>query len=289
MTNKKGNLIKKGKATTTNTSSNAKTLQSAAALMEQLQDMLQPTASNTPSRQNPHKKQQKRLHSQRADTDTEWEEEEGLQSPSPSQAKRPKKQKNSLPQIPTPSGGGSIGCSGGGGDDGGTRGNNNNGKSEYTSQAVILEGIREDIKAHPAKLSKAFSSAKPNVELKQGGLRMTASRDVLVIPKNPKDCCSLLKPDAFPQNSPLGDSVKARVPKSQQITHQVVIRNVDTSVTEEEMEEMLRTQDFPFKAIKRIHSRANNVPTTIFRLILKSEDLKRRLLKDGIFLDQMHF
>ena len=118
---------------------------------------------------------------------------------------------------------------------------------------------------------------------------MTASRDVLVIPKNPKDCCSLLKSDAFPPNSPLGDSVKARVPKSQQITHQVIIKNVDTAVTEEEMVEMLQRQELPFKAIKRIHSREKKVPTTMFRLILKTDEQKKKLLRDGIFLDQMHF
>ena len=118
---------------------------------------------------------------------------------------------------------------------------------------------------------------------------MTASGDVLVIPKNPKDCCSLLKKDAFPKTSPLGEAVIARVPKTQQITHQVVIKNVDTSVTQEEMEDILNRQELEFKTVKRIHSREKNAPTKMFRLILKTEEQKRKLLKEGIFLDQMHF
>ena len=167
--------------------------------------------------------------------------------------------------------------------------NNNNNNNDYAAQVVILEGVKDTIKCHPARLSKAFAEAKPNVELKPGGLRLTASQDILVMPKNPKDCNSLLKADAFPANSPLGESVKARVPKSQQITHQVIIIKVHTSVTEAEMEEMLQRQQMPFRTIKRIHSREKNAPTTMFRLILQSEVEKKKLLRDGLFLDQMHF
>ena len=48
-------------------------------------------------------------------------------------------------------------------------------KTEYASQVVILEGIDDALKKHPTRLSEAFSKAKPNVELKPDGLRMTAS------------------------------------------------------------------------------------------------------------------
>jgi hypothetical protein len=65
--------------------------------------------------------------------------------------------------------------------------NKSNMGTEYTAQVVILEGVKEEIKSHPIKLSKAFADVKPNVELKPGGLRLTASGDVLVMPKNPKD------------------------------------------------------------------------------------------------------
>jgi hypothetical protein len=261
----KNTASKKGKALAA--TSNAKTLESAAALMDQLKDMLQPVNSPPSQRKVQHKNKQKRLHSERDDSEGE-PEDEGVEM-----AKRSKKQDTVSPSPLASS----------------SHDNNNNSKTEYAAQVVILEGIKEDIKTHPAKLSKAFAEAKPNVELRQGGLRITASRDVLVIPKNPKDCCSLLKSDAFPANSPLGESVKARVPKSQQITHQVVIRNVDTSVTQEEMEEMLNRQELQFRAIKRIISREKNAPTTMFRLILKTDEQKKKMLKDGIFLDQMHF
>ena len=160
---------------------------------------------------------------------------------------------------------------------------------EYASQAVILEGVADEIKRHPIKLSKAFSESKPNVELKQGGLRGTASGDVLVIPKNPKDCNSLLKENAFPANCPLGPRVKARLPKSQTVTHQVIIKGVDPSVTDEEMEEILQRQQLPFKSFKRIQSRARNEPTDLIRLILNDENEKKKLLKFGINLDQAHF
>ena len=160
---------------------------------------------------------------------------------------------------------------------------------QYASQVVILEGVNPSIKKHPTRLSSAFNETKPNVELMTDGLRITASGDVLVKPKNPKDCNALLKSDAFPAKCPLGDGVKARVPKSQQVTHQVVIKNVDIEVTQEEMDEILTRQNLPYKAVKRIHSRQRDAPTTLFRLILKDEETKKRLLKEGINLDQMHY
>ena len=164
-----------------------------------------------------------------------------------------------------------------------------NATPDYATQVVILEGIDPEVKKHPARLSKAFAKTKPNVELQAGGLRLTASGDVLVKPKNPKDCNSLLKEGAFPAACDLGNSVKARVPKSQQITHQVIIKNVDECVTQEEMEEMLNRQSLPFKLVKRIHSRARDAPTKMIRLILKDENTKKKLLRLGIYLDQMHF
>ena len=162
-------------------------------------------------------------------------------------------------------------------------------KPDYATQVIILEGIDEGLKKHPSRLSQAFSKSKPNVELRPDGLRLTASGDVLVKPKNPKDCNSLLKEDAFPSTCALGNNVKARVPKTQQVTHQVVIRNVDIEVTQEEIDEILTRQELAYKSVKRIHSRQRNVPTRMFRLILKDEETKKKLLRDGINLDQMHY
>ena len=83
--------------------------------------------------------------------------------------------------------------------------------------------------------------------------------------------------------------MKARVPKTQQVTHQVIIKNVDTEVTQEEMDEILTRQQLEYKSVKRIHSRQRGQPTLMFRLILKDEDTKKRLLRDGINLDMMHY
>ena len=161
--------------------------------------------------------------------------------------------------------------------------------TQYASQVVILEGVNPELKKHPSRLSKAFAKTKPNIELKPDGLRLTASNDVLIKPKNPKDCNALLKENAFPASCELGDKITVRLPKSQQITHQVVIKNVDEDVTMEEMEEILNRQDLPFKLVKRIHSRKENKPTKMIRLILKDETTKKKLLKEGINLDQMHY
>ena len=156
---------------------------------------------------------------------------------------------------------------------------------DYASQAVILDGVKDEVKNHPLKLSKAFAAAKPEVQIK--GLRKTASGSVLVLPKDPKDCNILLKEGAT--WGPLGDSVKARLPKSQTVTHQVVIKGVDIGVTMEEIEEVLTRQKLPYKAVKRIHSREREKPTEMVRLILTQEDDKKRLLKQGILLDQYSF
>ena len=160
---------------------------------------------------------------------------------------------------------------------------------DYATQVVILTSVDENVKKHPSRLSQAFAKTKPNVELRNDGLRLTASGDVLVKPNNPKDCNSLLKENAFPSTCDLGKDVKARLPKSQQITHQFIITNVDVEVTQEEMEEILHRQSLPFKMVKRIHSRARDAPTKMIRLIVNDEATKKRLLRDGINLDQAHF
>jgi hypothetical protein len=156
---------------------------------------------------------------------------------------------------------------------------------DYASQAVLLDGVKDEIKNHPMRLSKAFAAAKSEVQIK--GLRKTASGAVLVLPKDPKDCNVLLKEGAT--WGPLGDAVKARLPKSQTVTHQVVIKGVDIEVTMEEIEEVLKLQKLPYKAVKRIPSREREKPTEMVRLILTQEDEKKRLLKQGIYLDQVHF
>ena len=196
----------------------------------------------------------KRLSSQRdEDSDTEWEDD----TPPPKMQKQKQTKIESAP--------------------------------EYATQVVILEGVDDDVKKHPTRLSKAFAETKPNVQLHPDGLRMTASGDVLVKPKNPKDCNALLKKDAFPSSSALGSDVKARVPKAQQVTYQVIVKHVDESVTQEEMDEILQRQELPYKSVKRIISRQYGKPTKLFRLILKDEETKKRLLRDGINLDQMHY
>lgn len=160
---------------------------------------------------------------------------------------------------------------------------------DYATQVVILVGVDDGVKKHPTRLSRAFAEAKPNVELRPDGLRLTASGDVLVKPKNPKDCNSLLKENAFLPPCALGNEVKARVPKAQQITYQVIIKNVDVEVTQEEMDEILTRQSLPYKSVKRIHSRQRDAPTKMFRLILKEEETKKKLLRDGINLDHSHY
>ena len=161
------------------------------------------------------------------------------------------------------------------------------GNTDYASQVVILDGVSDGIKNHPTRLSKAFADTKPEVRIK--GLRKTASGGILVTPKDPKDCNALLKEGAFPRGCPLGETVTARLPKSQTVTHQVVIKQVDTEVTTEEIEQFLKAQELPYKAVKRIHSRERGKPTEMVRLFLSCEDDKKRLLKQGIYLDQMHF
>ena len=157
----------------------------------------------------------------------------------------------------------------------------------YKSQVVILDGVHDALKKNPAKLSKALNEAKPQLEVKK--IRLTASNAVLVEPKHPKDCCSLLKEGAFVANSALGANVTARLPRENSITHQVIIKGLDVSITMEEMEEMLQRQELPYKGVKRIISRQRGEPTEMVRLFLKSEEKKKHLLRQGIFLDQMHF
>ena len=156
-----------------------------------------------------------------------------------------------------------------------------------SSQVVLLEGVHENLKSNPKRFLSALRSLKPELQIKT--VRKTASGAMLIHPKEPKDCNSLLKKDAFLPNSILGTKVTARLPKAQVITHQVIIKNIDTEVTEDEVKEMLQLQELPFIDVKRIRSRQRDAPTEMMRLILKEEGKKKQLLKNGIYLDQMHF
>ena len=128
---------------------------------------------------------------------------------------------------------------------------------------------------------------KSSLEIKK--IRITASNAVLIEPKHPRDCCSLLKAGAFLPNSPLGANVTARLPRENTVTHQVIIKGLDAEITDEEIKEMLDRQELPHNGTKRIFSRQRGCATEMVRLFLKSEEKKKHLLRHGIFLDQMHF
>ena len=157
----------------------------------------------------------------------------------------------------------------------------------YKTQVVILDGVDDTLKKNPARLTKALNTTKPDLEI--SNIRLTASNSVLITPKNPKDVNSLLKPDAFPKQCTLGKNVTARLPKSQVVTYQVIIKGLDTSVTEDEVKEMLDRQELGFISVKRIWSRARDCATEMMRLVLKDEQTKKQLLKNGLYLDQMRF
>ena len=158
---------------------------------------------------------------------------------------------------------------------------------EHSTQVVLLDGVHENLKTNPTKFLKALRQIKPNLEIKK--VRKTASGSMLIHPKEPKDCNSLLKADAFVPNSILGPNVTARLPKAQTITHQVIIKPLDVEVTEDEVKEMLDRQELPYVGVKRIFSREKDAPTKMMRLFLKDDGKKKHLLKNGLFLDQMHF
>jgi ribosomal protein L12E/L44/L45/RPP1/RPP2 len=48
-----------------------------------------------------------------------------------------------------------------------------NSTTKYASQVVILEGVKDEVKNHPTRLSQAFAAAKPDVKIK--GMRLTAT------------------------------------------------------------------------------------------------------------------
>ena len=163
----------------------------------------------------------------------------------------------------------------------------NNTVPSYDAQVVLLDGVHDNLKSNPKKFMNALRTVKP--ELKVKSVRKTASGAMLVEPVDPKDTNSLLKEDAFPPGSILGQAVKARLPKAQTITHQVVILGLDTDITEEEIKGFLDLQGLPYNSVKRIWSRAKNAPTHMVRLILCDEAKKKHLLKNGMYLDQMKF
>ena len=124
-----------------------------------------------------------------------------------------------------------------------------NTQKTYNSQSVILEGVHDNLKTNPKKFHEALKAVKPDVEIT--GARRTASGAMLIFPKTPKDCNMLLKEKAFCPNSHFGPIVSARLPKEQTITHQVIIKNLDTEVTEDEVKEMLERQGLEYISVKR--------------------------------------
>ena len=236
------------------------TLQEAVTtlLQEQIINMFDP---NKPSTSQPRP----RLPSKRrmTESDVSGDEDDGVEevapTPTPSAPKKMKQtQKDSSPDS-----------------------------KPYDVQVVLLDGVHENLKTNPKKFLNALKTLKPDLAIKT--VRKTASGAMLIHPKEPKDCNSLLKVNAFAPNSVLGLDVKARLPKSQTITHQVIIKNIDADITEEEVKEFLDQQNLPYSNVKRIWSRQRNGPSNMMRLILKDENKKKQLLKNGIYLDQMVF
>ena len=161
----------------------------------------------------------------------------------------------------------------------------------YKSQVVILEGVNTELKKHPLRLLQSLKQVKPDLQIKKGGLRITAAGHVLVEPVQPKDCNSLLKEGAFQSPCVLGEKVSARLPKAQtlQSSYQVVVKRLDVTIDEQEVEHFLRLQKIEFSGVKRIKSRERNCDTEMMRIFLKDEKTKKDLLKNGLYLDQMHF
>jgi hypothetical protein len=123
---------------------------------------------------------------------------------------------------------------------------------------------------------------------------------MLVVPKNPKDCNTLLKKDFFKADCALGKKVQVRLPKAQRVgdSCQVVIVGVDTDIEETDIIETLEQQQFPYSKVRRITSRERNCKTRMVRLFLDVEKCgsaeaagrkRSDLLKSGIYLDHMKF
>ena len=240
----------------TNTISNSDPIENAVATLikEQLSNLLQSSTAAQP---------RERLQSKRRMSDSEGDEEEEEMTSTVNTAKTPAAKKSKPMEVRA------------------------NPDHSLNVQVILLEGVHENLKSNPKKFLTALRSLKPDLQIKT--VRKTASGAMLIHPKEPKDCNALLKTGAFLPNSVLGANVIARLPKAQVITHQVIIKNLDTEVTEDEVKEMLQLQELPFVDVKRIRSRQRNAPTEMMRLILKDDAKKRLLLKNGIFLDQMHF
>jgi hypothetical protein len=262
-------------------------LKAAAVLMNSVQGLLAGQQLTDPSTSHGSKaspirselSRQKRLSSQRDDLDDDNDEDNWEDV-----HRKQKKMKQQLPKQLASSAGGPLAAASGAFIAPTTSVENEN---QAKIQVVILDGVHDNLKKNPSKFLAALKTLKPNLEIRFS--RSTASGAMLIQPKRQEDCGSLLKIDAFPPNSCLGPKVTGRLPRSQVITHQVIIKNLSTEVTEEDVKEMLERQDLPYMSVKRIISRQRDAPTEMMRLVLKDEGKKKYLLKNGLYLDQMRF
>jgi hypothetical protein len=150
-------------------------------------------------------------------------------------------------------------------------------------QPVILEGINPDLMKNPVALMKKIKAIRKDVQIKEA--RRTRNNHLLIVPINPLDTNKLLGEWT---DTSLG-KIRGRLPKNQVILHQVIVTNVDPDVTEEEVKTELDKQDVKVKNAKRIISSKTNTKTTLIRVTLENEEDKRMLLKNGVFLESVHF
>lgn len=157
-------------------------------------------------------------------------------------------------------------------------------ETTYRVQPVILHhNFPTEIRDNPNEVKKILNKMKPTCSIKE--VKTLKSGDLLIIGESEKDYNSLLKP----WDQSLGEiKVKSRLPDNKSLSHEVLIRGIPTSVTEEEIKLSLLNQNITPKNIKRFVLRSGEALKTVkVTLGLKSE--KDLILSNGVKLGYESF
>lgn len=152
---------------------------------------------------------------------------------------------------------------------------------QYKVQPVIVHhNFPSEIRDNPNEIKKSLNKLKPDCKIKE--VKTLKSGDLLIIGESEKDYNSLLKPwdtSLCPEGGEI--KVRSRLPDEKSISHDILIRSVPTSVTDEEIKESLLLENITPKSVTRfVYRSGEKLKTVKVSLGLRSE--KDQVLNTGV-------
>ena len=156
-------------------------------------------------------------------------------------------------------------------------------KSYKTLPVFVQNSLSVEIKQNPKKLNEVLNELKPGVKI--SNIFVCRSGDIKLTPSSPHVENILRQP--WPQDK--FGAIKPRLPKENTANQEVVISNIPTCITKDEIRENLKAKMIDPKDIFRFNKKGSNEPSVNVKISLSSKNDKEQLLKEGFFIYNQHF